>query len=239
MTDQTLTGRTVLVTGANGGLGREFVAQALARGAAKVYATARTPQEWDDPRVVPLVLDVTDRAGIQAAVEAAPDVDVLVNNAGVALMTPFLETTEEEVRALFEVNVFGALAVARAFAPVLARDGDGALIDVASVASWRPRPLLAAYAASKAAFASLTDSLRLVLAPQGVHVLGLYLAFSDTPMTAGIDGPKSDPADVVAQTWDGLAAREWEVLADEPTRFVRAGLGDPIAERFPRLAPAR
>jgi NAD(P)-dependent dehydrogenase (short-subunit alcohol dehydrogenase family) len=217
----------VLVTGANGGLGTEFVRQALDRGAAKVYASARTPREWDDPRIVPLALDVTDPASIAAAAEQAADVTVLVNNAGIAFFTPtLLDTSVEDLRRLLETNTIGLFAVTKAFVPSLVR-GEGAIIDVASVASWLTRPALAAYGSTKAAVWSLTDSLRRELRDR-VHVLGLYLAFTDTPMTASLDVPKGDPADVVRAAYDGLEAGEREVLADEYTRTVRSRLADPI-----------
>lgn len=217
----------VLVTGANGGLGTEFVRQALDRGASRVYATARSPRTWDDPRVVPLALDVTDAASIAAAVERASDTTVLVNNAGIGLFSPgLLETSVEDFRLLLETNTIGLFAVAKAFAPAL-RSAHGAIIDVASVASWLTRPSLAAYGATKAAVWSLTDSLRRELRDQ-VQVLGLYLAFTDTPMTAGIDAPKGDPADVVRDAYDGLESGALEVLADQYTREVRARISELI-----------
>lgn len=115
-----LKGSTVLVTGANGGIGTEFVHNALARGASKVYATARTPRTWEDERIVPLTLDVTDPASIQAAVEAAGDVTVLINNAGASVATPGILThTDEEIRTNVETNFLGPLFLARAFAPIL------------------------------------------------------------------------------------------------------------------------
>jgi NAD(P)-dependent dehydrogenase (short-subunit alcohol dehydrogenase family) len=220
-----LTDAVVLVTGANGGLGTEFVRQALDRGAAKVYATARTPRAWDDPRVVPLTLDVTDGASIAAAAEQAADTTVLINNAGIGLFAPaLLETSVEDYRRLLETNAIGLFAVTKAFVPALRRAG-GAIIDVASVASWLTRPSLAAYGSTKAAVWSLTDSLRRELRNE-VHVLGLYLAFTDTPMTAGIDAPKGDPADVVRDAYDGLEAGAYEVLADEYTRTVRSRISE-------------
>ena len=220
-----LTDAVVLVTGANGGLGTEFVRQALDRGAAKVYATARTPRAWDDPRVVPLALDVTDAASIAAAAEQAADTTVLINNAGIGLFAPgLLETSVEDYRRLLETNAIGLFAVTKAFVPALRRAG-GAIIDVASVASWLTRPSLAAYGSTKAAVWSLTDSLRRELRNE-VHVLGLYLAFTDTPMTAGIDAPKGDPADVVRDAYDGLEAGAYEVLADEYTRTVRSRISE-------------
>ena len=125
----------VLVTGANGGLGTHFVEQALERGARTVYATARTPREWDDPRIVPLTLDVTDPASVAAAAAAAADVTLVVNNAGSSNGATVLNDNPA-LRDLFDVNLFGPLAVAGAFAPALATNGGGALLNVLSVLSW-------------------------------------------------------------------------------------------------------
>ena len=214
----------VLVTGANGGLGTEFVRQALDRGAAKVYATARTPKDWGDDRIVPVALDVTDPASIAAAAELTGDTTVLINNAGIAHVSPsLLDTTPDELRRLLETNVVGLYAVTQAVVPAVVR-AKGAIINVASVASWRARGVLAAYGSTKAAVWSLTDSLRGELEPEGVQVLGLYLAFTDTPMTAGMDVPKGSPVDVVRDAYDGLESGALEVLADEYTRTVRGRL---------------
>jgi NAD(P)-dependent dehydrogenase (short-subunit alcohol dehydrogenase family) len=228
MTD--LTNAVVLVTGANGGLGTEFVRQALERGAAKVYATARTPRTWDDERVVPLVLDVTDQSSVDAAARTAADTTVVVNNAGVGGTDPLLETSVEDVERVFATNVFGALRVAKAFAGSLR---GGALVDVHSVLSWIA--LGAGYSASKAAFWSLTNSLRLELAPQKTQVVGAHLGYTDTGMTAGLDVDKNDPAGIVSTIWDAVEAGEHEVLADEISRNVRAGLSAPLSALYPSL----
>ncbi|MEA9986136.1 SDR family oxidoreductase [Subtercola sp. RTI3] len=230
----TLSGATVLVTGANGGLGAEFVRQALDRGAAKVYATARTPREWSDPRVVPLALDVTSTASIAAAVAQAADTSIVVNNAGVLGAGGILEGTLDDLRAVFETNFFGAVAVARAFAPVVGANGGGAYLDVHSVLSWIG--LAGGYSASKAAYWSATNSLRLELAPQGTQVVGLHLGYTDTPMTAGIDAPMNDPADVVRAAYDGLEVGELEVLADQLSADVKSGLAGPIEALYPQFA---
>jgi len=159
MTD--LRNAVVLVTGANGGLGRLFVTEALSRGATKVYATARTPRTWDDERVVPLALDITSTQSIAAAAEQAGDVTVLINNAGIsAPRLPVLRTPLDDVRRVFETNVFGQVAMLQAFAPVLARNGGGAVIDVHSSLSWLA---MGTYSATKAAFWSFTNALRLEL----------------------------------------------------------------------------
>jgi NAD(P)-dependent dehydrogenase (short-subunit alcohol dehydrogenase family) len=231
MTD--LTGAVVLVTGANGGLGTEFVTQALEGGAARVYATARHPRDWADERVVPLALDVTDPASVDAAAAAASDVTIVVNNAGVGGTSSLMAASVEEVEALFATNVFGALRVAKTFAPVLARNGGGALVDIHSVLSWIA--LAGGYSASKAAFWSITNSLRLELAPRGTQVLGAHLGYTDTPLIDHLDTEKNSPRDVVAAIWDAVVAGEREVLVDHVSRDVKAKLAGSVEGMYPQL----
>ena len=230
----TLDGAVVLITGANGGLGREFVRQALHRGSRKVYASARNPQAWDDPRVTALPLDVTDEDSVDAAAAAAGDVTVLINNAGATGPGTLLGADLDDVRNLFETNVFGPLAVAQAFAPVLAANGGGALVDIHSALSWLARG--GAYSASKAALWSLTNSLRLELAGQGTQVVGVHLGYTDTPMIAGLDVHKEDPADIVREVFNGLETGAHEVLADDTSRFVKDQLSQPLTVMYPELA---
>lgn len=230
-----LTGATVLVTGANGGLGTEFVRQALDRGARKVYAAARRPQEWGDERVVPLELDVTDEGSVARAAAAADDTSVLVNNAGLLRPGRLVDGDLASLRAHLETNLVGPLLVTSAFAPTLRR-ARGAVVNVASILSWLGGA--GAYGVSKAALWSATDSLRLELAEDGVQVVGAYLGYTDTAMTTGVDAAKNDPADVVRAVWDGVVAGAHEVLADELTRQVRATLGAPVVDRYPVLAGA-
>jgi NAD(P)-dependent dehydrogenase (short-subunit alcohol dehydrogenase family) len=215
-----LSNSVVLVTGATGGLGQEFVTQSLARGAAKVYAGARRDHDWADPRVVPLRLDVTDPAAVAAAVAAAQDTSVLVNNAGVTGAESLLTSPEAEIRATFEANVFAPLWLVRAFAPVLARNGGGAVVDVHSALSWLSRP--GAYAASKTAFWGLTNALRLELADQKTQVVGAHLGYADTPFIAHLDVPKGDPAVIVGNILDALAAGEDEAIADDTSAQVKS-----------------
>lgn len=216
---------TVLVTGANRGIGRVFAQAALARGARKVYAAARNPASIDLAGVTPIKLDVTSEADVRAAAELAGDVTLVVNNAGIAdfgnVMAP---DAEARLRRHLETNLFGLLRVSQAFAPVLARQGGGALLNVASIASWITGPTLANYAVSKAAVWSLSNALRNDLREQGTQVLTLHMGFVDTDLTAGIDSPKSRPEDIVAQAYDALEAGAMEVLADEMTRQVKGGL---------------
>ncbi|WP_144753765.1 SDR family oxidoreductase [Curtobacterium pusillum] len=225
-----LENRTVLVTGANGGLGTEFVRQALERGARRVYAAARSPRQWEDDRVQPLVLDLTDPSSITAAAETASDVDLLVNNAGIAPATDgsIAAPSDESLEQVFATNTFGTIRMSAAFAPVLAANGGGAVLNVLSLAAWTPIPTV--YAASKAAAWSATNGLRVELAAQGTSVTGLIVGMVDTAMGARFDVPKSRPEDVVAQALDGVAAGVFEVLADEDSRFVKGLLARPAEE---------
>ncbi|MFZ6993379.1 SDR family oxidoreductase [Curtobacterium sp. RRHDQ66] len=228
-----LNGQIVLVTGANGGLGTEFVRQALERGATKVYAAARRPRDWEDARIVPLVLDVADEASVSRAAAEASDVTVVVNNAGLLRTGGLVDGPIDDIRAQIETNLIGPLLVTRAFAPLL-RAAHGTVVNVASILSWLAGS--GAYGVSKAGLWSATDSTRLELASDGVQVVGAYLGYTDTPMTDGVDAPKNTPEDVVTAVFDGVESGEHEVLADELTRTVRASLGAPITERYTALA---
>ena len=230
-----LHGAVVLVTGANGGIGTHLVHEALARGARKVYASARTPRAWDDERIVPLTLDVTDGASIAAAVEAAPDVTVLVNNAGASVSSPgILSHSDEEIRQNVAVNFLGPLFLARAFAPVLAANGPSALVDIHSALAWYA--VSGIYSATKAALWSATNSLRLELAPQGVLVVGVHVGWVDTAMAAHTTDPKLDPADLVRQVFDAVEADRYEVLADQTSVQLKASLSAPLEAVYPELA---
>ena len=226
-----LADQTVLVTGANRGMGREYVAQLLDRRVTKVYAAARDPQTIDvaDPRVVVLQLDVTDAASVARAAEAASDVSVLINNAGIARGASVLDRDTSKLREEMETNLFGPLAVASAFADRIAARS-GAIVNVASVLAWMP--IGASYGVTKAAMWNATDSMRLELGSRGVQVIGVYVGLVDTDMGAFADSPKSDPADVVRQVLDGIESGADEVLADEMTRVVRAQMEKPIRERL-------
>jgi len=225
-----LQNQSVLVTGANRGMGRHYVTQLLDRGVAKVYAAARDASriEVTDPRVVPLTLDVTDSESIAAAAETASDVGVLINNAGLFRGASVLDAGAKQLREQLETNLFGPLALSSAFADRIAERG-GAIVNVASVLSWLP--VGGSYGVTKAAMWSATDSMRLELAPRGIQVVGVYVGFVDTDMASFTDSAKSDPADVVRQVLDGVEAGADEVLADELSRNVRAQLSLPIGER--------
>lgn len=230
-----LNGAVVLVTGANGGIGTHFVHEALARGASKVYATARSPRAWDDARIVSLALDVTDAASIQAAVKAASDVTVLINNAGTSVSSAGILThSDEEIRRNVETNFLGPLFLARAFAPLLSAKDESVVIDVHSALSWYA--VAGIYSASKAALWSATNSLRLELAAEGVHVVGVHVGYVDTPMAAHTNDPKTDPSDLVRTVFDAVQAGQYEVLADQTSVQLKAALSGPLDALYPQLA---
>jgi NAD(P)-dependent dehydrogenase (short-subunit alcohol dehydrogenase family) len=220
-----LANATVLITGANRGLGLAFAREALARGARKVYAAARDPASVRLPGVVPITLDVTNADDIRAAARDCGDVTLLINNAGIAAPGGFFaDASVESARRHFDTNVFGPLRLTQAFAPVLASHGGGAILNVLSIASWINGPLLGVYGMSKSAAWAMTNGVRIELRGQKTQVLALHVGFIDTDLTRGFDVPKLAPDAVVRTALDALEAGASEVLADERTRQVRQGL---------------
>jgi NAD(P)-dependent dehydrogenase (short-subunit alcohol dehydrogenase family) len=219
---------TALVTGANRGIGRHFALQLLERGATKVYATARNLELVDIPGVEVLQLDITDPASVAAAAAAASDVTLLINNAGVSTFQNLVTGDLKKIRLEMDTHYFGTLTAVRAFAPVLATNGGGAILNVLSALSWFSYEGANAYAAAKSAEWSLTNGIRLELASQGTLVTGLHAGSTDTDMMAGFDVENNDPADVVRSALDGIEAGKTEVLADDASTQVKAALaGDP------------
>ena len=217
-----------LVTGANRGIGLAFARALVARGARKVYAGARDPASVTLAGVEPLRLDVTKPDDVAAAAARAGDATLVVNNAGIGAAGGFLVADSEDVaRRMLEVNYFGVLRMSKAFAPILASNGGGALLNVLSVASFFNPGGLAAYAASKSAAWSLTNALRFELAAQKTQVLALHMGFVDTDMIRSLDVPKTSPDEIARIALDGLEAGLEEVLADDRTRTVKAGLTAP------------
>jgi NAD(P)-dependent dehydrogenase (short-subunit alcohol dehydrogenase family) len=231
-------GSTALITGANRGIGRHFAKQLLERGAATVYATARQPDLVDLPGVKVLQLEITDPASVRAAAAAAPDVDLLVNNAGVSTYQNLVTGDLGQIRQELDTHFWGTLSVVRAFAPVLAANGGGAILNVCSRMSWLSYPGANSYAVAKAAEWSLTNGVRLELAAQGTLVSGLYLSATDTDMMAGWDIPKNDPADVVRQALDGIEAGQLEIIADQDTADAKAALATDPARVYAGLLAA-
>jgi NAD(P)-dependent dehydrogenase (short-subunit alcohol dehydrogenase family) len=210
----------VLVTGANRGIGQALVADALARGARRVYAGTRQPLAHPDRRVTPLTLDVTDAAQVQAAAEQVEALDILVNNAGIARYDDLSD------RAVLErhlaVNLFGTYGVTQAFLPLLTRSR-GAIVNILSVYAFAPLPLIAAYSVSKAAAFSLTQSLRAFVAGRGVTVHAVLTGPVDTDMTRGFDIPKASPEAVARAILDGVEREEEEDIFPDPMAQTLAG----------------
>lgn len=226
---------TVLITGANRGIGLHFAREALKRGARRVYAGARDPASVALPGVEPVRLDVTHPEDVAEAARRLGDVTLLINNAGIAELGSFLaKGSEASARRQMEVNYYGPLRLARAFAPALAANGGGGLLNVLSVASWVHGMDLAVYGATKAAAWALTNGLRHELRAQGTQVLALHMGFVDTDLVHALDVPKSRPEDIVARALDALESGADEVLADDFTRQVKQGLS---AERGIYLQP--
>lgn len=224
----TFTDHTILITGANRGIGRAFVEEALSRGARKIYAGMRDPHAaesslTDNPRVEILQLDITDRASVEHAARVAGDTTLLINNAGISVFDSVLDGSMEDARRLFETNFFGGWEMVREFAPSL-KEFEGVLVNVISAIAWLSPPQNGAYAASKAAQWSLTNSLRVELAPHGVVVQAVHFGAVDTDFAKDYDGPKITPEEVASATFDGIEAGKEEVLVDESSRVAKASL---------------
>ena len=222
-------GCIALVTGANRGLGSSFVEALLAAGAAKVYAGARDPSMILNTQAIPLALDITDHAQVAAAATECDDVSLLINNAGVLRNSPMLaEGSADAMRQEFDVNVFGTLNMVRAFAPILAVSGGGAIVNVLSITSWITSPFIATYSASKHAELVVTNAARIQLKAQGTQVLGIYAGYIDTEMASQTGSAKASPMEVAARTLSGVEAGIDHVLADERAHEIwRARCSDP------------
>ncbi|WP_067708561.1 SDR family oxidoreductase [Nocardia yamanashiensis] len=218
--------KVAVVTGGRRGLGAALVDELLARGARKVYSTARSAYADERPQVVTAELEVRSDESVAALAALAPDAELVFNNAGVLLPGGLVTGSFENITDTFDVNVFGLLRVARAFAPALAANGGGALVNMHSVLSWLAGA--GAYGASKSAAWSVTNSLRLELAAQHTQVVGVHAGFIDTDMVSALDRPKATPAEIAARILDGLEAGDTEVLADDVTVTVKAALSGPV-----------
>jgi NAD(P)-dependent dehydrogenase (short-subunit alcohol dehydrogenase family) len=216
----------VFISGASRGLGLAFAHEALDRGAKKVYAGVRSPTEAKTPGIIQVKLDVTDPASIAATVTQCGDTTVLVNNAGIArLNSSTLDPAMIDIaRDVLETNYYGMILVSQAFAPILAKNGGGAVINVLSDATWYARPMLAAYSASKSAAWSFTNALRIDLRNQKTLVLGLHVGFMDTDMTKGFEMKKINPRQVAEAALTGIEDNKEEVLADDFTREIKRSL---------------
>jgi NAD(P)-dependent dehydrogenase (short-subunit alcohol dehydrogenase family) len=203
--------KTVLITGANRGIGRALVNEALKRGAKRVYAAARVPVQIADERVTPITMDVTSAAQIQRAVEKVGGLDVLINNAGIAAYDDLTNT--DVVQQHLAVNLFGPLRVTNAFVPLLKRS-KGAIVNNLSLAGLAAMPMIPAYSISKAAAFNMTQALRALLAADGVSVHAVVLGPIDTEMSRSFEIPKASPESAAAGIFDGLANGEDEIFPD-------------------------
>jgi NAD(P)-dependent dehydrogenase (short-subunit alcohol dehydrogenase family) len=220
----------VLITGANRGLGKALAEAALKAGARKVYGAARNPESVTTPGVTPIKLDVTNAADVASAALAIPDLTILINNAGIS--TGSGVTTDDSLntaRKELETNFFGPMALSLAFAPVLKKNGGGAIINILSALSWISLPSTGTYSISKSAAWALTNGLRGELAAQKTHVMAAHMGYMDTDMTAGVDAPKSAPADIAKFIVTALEAGEDEALTDDTSRQVKQGFSAPRA----------
>lgn len=231
-----LNGAVALVTGANRGIGAAFVTGLLDAGAQRVYAAARNPQTLatlvqSDTRVVPITLNIANDASVQEAARRLGDVDLVVNNAGVLLGARLLAASDlSAARQEMEVNYFGLLRMCQAFAPILATNGGGTLINVLSILSRMANPAGGGYSASKAAALSLTQSVRAELQAQGTRVIGVLPGFVDTDMAAGVNAPKIYPSEVVRATFDALLTDQDDVYpGEQASRIAAMLLQDPKA----------
>ncbi|SDT40007.1 SDR family oxidoreductase [Actinoplanes derwentensis] len=219
-----LTNAVAVVTGANRGFGRHLAAQLLERGA-KVYAAARDPHSVDLPGAIPLALDVTDPESIAKAAATAADATLLINNAGISAGESLIDGDLAGIRRDMETNYFGPLLLTREFAPVLAANGGGAVLNVLSALSWLHPGPFGSYSAAKAAAWALTNASRELLAPSGIAVTGLHVGFMDTDMAADVPADrKADPAVVARLALEAVERGDAEVLGDEVSATVKAGL---------------
>jgi NAD(P)-dependent dehydrogenase (short-subunit alcohol dehydrogenase family) len=236
----TIAGKAVLVTGANRGIGQALVEEALRRGAGRVYAGARQPLAHPDGRVTHLTLDVTNAAQIQAAVERVESLDILINNAGVAIYDDLSNRSVLEQH--LAVNLFGTYGVTQAFLPLLTRSR-GAIVNNVSMMAMAPLPITPAYAISKAAAFNLTQSLRALLAGRGVRVHAVLTGPTDTDMTRGFDIPKSSPASVAQAIFDGVENEEEDIFPDPTSEILaeswRGGVAKALEHEYAALVQAQ
>lgn len=230
-------GSVALVTGANRGLGQAFARWLVDLGARRVYAAARHPEEITDPRVTPIMLDITSAEQVAEAARTCADVNLLINNAVEARQSPLIGAGSlEPARAQMETNYFGTLAMCQAFAPVLARNGGGALVNICSIVSFFNVPGMGSFCATKAALWSMTHGIRIELRSQGTQVVSVHVGFIDTRLSADFDVPKHAPAEIAAMLIEAVEAGSEEVLADERTRNAKANLPRDLELIYPEIA---
>jgi len=232
----TIADKAVLVTGANRGIGQALVAEALTRGVKRVYAATRQPVTHSDSRVTPVTLDVTNAAQIQRAVDEIESLDVLINNAGLALYDDLSDPSVLERH--LAVNLFGTYSVTQAFLPLLTRS-EGAIVNNLSMNALAPLPLIPSYSISKAAAFNLTQSLRVLVAARGVRVHAVLTGPVDTDMTRGLDIPKAAPESVARAIFDGVEQGQEEIFPDAMSQSLaqswRSGAAKALESQYAAL----
>ncbi|MDR6550386.1 SDR family oxidoreductase [Paenibacillus qinlingensis] len=226
--------QVALVTGANRGLGKHLAEELLKRGA-KVYAGARNPESINIPGAIPIQLDITNPESVKAAASTASDVTLLINNAGTSTGASVLTGSWDDIHLEFDTHVFGTLSMVRDFAPVLEKNGGGAILNILSVLSWYTTDSTGAYSAAKSAEWSMTNALRLSLAPKNINVSGLHVGYMDTDMTKGLEKPKSDPKKIAEIAINGIENGLYEIIADDISTNVQKGLSGGVNALYPEL----
>lgn len=227
--------QVAFVTGANRGFGRHLALELLSRGA-KVYAGARNPESIDIPGVIPVKLDITNPQEVAAAAMVAKDVTLLINNAGSSTGASLIDGELDKIHLEFNTHFFGTLSMVRTFAPILAKNGGGSILNILSALSWVSSGTIGAYTAAKAAEWALTNDLRLNLYHQNVRVAGLHVGFMETDMTSSLEVPKSNPEDIAKIAIDGLESDSFEIVADDVSRKIQRNLAGGVSAIYPHLS---
>jgi NAD(P)-dependent dehydrogenase (short-subunit alcohol dehydrogenase family) len=227
--------QVAFVTGANRGFGRHLALELLSRGA-KVYAGARNPESIDIPGVIPVKLDITNPQEVAAAAMVAKDVTLLINNAGSSTGASLIDGDLDKIHLEFNTHFFGTLSMVRTFAPILAKNGGGSILNILSALSWVSSGTIGAYTAAKAAEWALTNDLRLNLYHQNVRVAGLHVGFMETDLTSSLEVPKSNPEDIAKIAIDGLESDSFEIIADDVSRKIQRNLAGGVSAIYPHLS---
>ncbi|PGY05838.1 SDR family oxidoreductase [Bacillus sp. AFS031507] len=227
--------QVAFVTGANRGFGRHLALELLSRGA-KVYAGARNPESIEIPGVIPVKLDITNPQEVAAAAMVAKDVTLLINNAGSSTGASLIDGDLDKIHLEFNTHFFGTLSMVRTFAPILANNGGGSILNILSALSWISSGTFGAYTAAKAAEWALTNDLRLNLYPQNVRVAGLHVGFMETDMTSSLEVPKSNTEDIAKIAIDGLESDSFEIVADDVSRKIQRDFAGGVSAIYPHLS---
>lgn len=227
--------QVAFITGSNRGFGRHLALELVSRGA-KVYAAARKPESIDIPGAIPVKLDITNPQEVAEVAATTKDVTILINNAGVSTGASLLDGDLDHIHLEFNTHFFGTLSMIRSFAPILANNGGGSILNILSALSWLSTGSIGAYSAAKAAEWALTNDLRISLYPQKIRIAGLHVGYMETDMTSSVNAPKSNPAEIAKIAIDGIESGSFEILADDSSRMIQSALAGGVAAIYPNLA---